>query len=85
MTRPFLPPLEEFSQGLREIWETRWLTNNGPKHQALEAARTFKPLSAAAVAALLARTATAAATGQYEGFKTTAAFDGTAHHPEWLG
>jgi dTDP-4-amino-4,6-dideoxygalactose transaminase len=30
VTRPFLPPLEEFSQGLREIWETRWLTNDGP-------------------------------------------------------
>ena len=28
--RPFLPPLEEFCQGLEEIWETRWLTNNGP-------------------------------------------------------
>ena len=30
VTRPFLPPLEEFRQGLEEIWETRWLTNNGP-------------------------------------------------------
>lgn len=30
VTRPFLPPLEEFCQGLEEIWETRWLTNNGP-------------------------------------------------------
>jgi dTDP-4-amino-4,6-dideoxygalactose transaminase len=30
VTRPFLPPLEEFSQGLREIWENHWLTNEGP-------------------------------------------------------
>ena len=30
VTRPFLPPLEEFRQGLEEIWENRWLTNNGP-------------------------------------------------------
>jgi dTDP-4-amino-4,6-dideoxygalactose transaminase len=30
VTRPFLPPLEEFCQGLQEIWESRWLTNNGP-------------------------------------------------------
>jgi len=30
VTRPFLPPLAEFSQGLEEIWETRWLTNDGP-------------------------------------------------------
>lgn len=30
VTQPFLPPLEEFKQGLKEIWENRWLTNNGP-------------------------------------------------------
>jgi len=30
VTRPFLPPLDEFRQGLQEIWETRCLTNNGP-------------------------------------------------------
>lgn len=30
VAKPFLPPLEEFSKGLEEIWETRWLTNNGP-------------------------------------------------------
>ncbi|MDY0042930.1 MAG: DegT/DnrJ/EryC1/StrS family aminotransferase [Desulforhabdus sp.] len=30
VTRPFLPPLEEFTYGLREMWESRWLTNNGP-------------------------------------------------------
>ncbi len=53
--------------------------------QALEAVRTFKPLSEAQLAALLAKTAALAATGKYELFKTTAEFDGTAHHPEWLG
>lgn len=30
VTRPYLPPLEEFCRGLREIWDSRWLTNNGP-------------------------------------------------------
>ena len=30
VTKPFLPPLEEFCQGLSEIWESRCLTNNGP-------------------------------------------------------
>ena len=30
VTRPFLPPLEEFCQGLTQIWESRWLTNDGP-------------------------------------------------------
>lgn len=53
--------------------------------QALEAVRTFKPLSAEQVAALLARTEPFAKSGRYERFKTSAAFDGTARHPEWLG
>jgi len=30
VTKPFLPPLDEFCQGIKEIWESRWLTNNGP-------------------------------------------------------
>jgi dTDP-4-amino-4,6-dideoxygalactose transaminase len=30
VTKPFLPPLEEYCQGLREIWDTGLLTNNGP-------------------------------------------------------
>lgn len=30
VTKPFLPPLEEFCQGLEEIWAAQWLTNNGP-------------------------------------------------------
>ena len=28
--KPFLPPIEEFCKGLKEIWDNRWLTNNGP-------------------------------------------------------
>jgi dTDP-4-amino-4,6-dideoxygalactose transaminase len=30
VTRPFLPPLEEFRAGLEEIWRNTWLTNEGP-------------------------------------------------------
>jgi len=30
VTRPFLPPLADFSNGLQEIWNNEWLTNNGP-------------------------------------------------------
>ena len=30
VTRPFLPPLEEFCNGLKEIWDNHWLTNDGP-------------------------------------------------------
>ena len=36
-------------------------------------------------AALLARTASAAARGEFEPFKTSSLFDATAEHPEWLG
>ena len=53
--------------------------------QALNAARTFKPLSEEQVTALLARTSQAAARGKFELFKTTSVYDGTASHPEWLG
>jgi aryl-alcohol dehydrogenase-like predicted oxidoreductase len=53
--------------------------------QALEAARTFQPMSQETINQLLARTATAAATGRYELFKTDSRFDGTAQNPQWLG
>jgi aryl-alcohol dehydrogenase-like predicted oxidoreductase len=53
--------------------------------QALEVARTFRPMAEADVEALLARTAKAASTGEFEPFKTTSIFDATASHPEWLG
>ena len=36
VTQPFLPPLEEFQPYLEQIWENKWLTNNGPFHQELE-------------------------------------------------
>jgi aryl-alcohol dehydrogenase-like predicted oxidoreductase len=53
--------------------------------QAIEAAQTFRPLDAKAVADLLARTAEAAASGRFELFKTSNVFDSTAQNPEWLG
>ncbi|WP_199052844.1 DegT/DnrJ/EryC1/StrS aminotransferase family protein [Aquitalea sp. ASV15] len=36
VTQPFLPPLDEFIPYLEQIWENKWLTNNGPFHQQLE-------------------------------------------------
>ncbi len=36
VTRPFLPPLEDFTPYLQRIWESRVLTNGGPFHQELE-------------------------------------------------
>ena len=38
VTQPYLPPLEEFIPYLEQIWENKWLTNNGPFHQQLEVA-----------------------------------------------
>ena len=53
--------------------------------QACDAARTFHPLSDSELKALLFRTAQAAARGEFEPFKTSSIFDGTAQHPAWLG
>jgi predicted aldo/keto reductase-like oxidoreductase len=53
--------------------------------QAVTAARTFQPMSETQVAALLAKTKEAARNGEFEGYKTTTNFDGTAHNPQWLG
>lgn len=36
VTQPSLPDLKEFIPYLEEIWESKWLTNNGPFHQQLE-------------------------------------------------
>jgi len=53
--------------------------------QGLQAARTFRPLSQKELDSLAARTAAAGRDGQFEPFKTTNMFDGTAHNPAWLG
>ena len=53
--------------------------------QALEAARTFKPLTQAQLSALLQKTRQPALTGKYERFKTSQQFDGTALNPAWMG
>jgi len=53
--------------------------------QALDAARSFKPLSSAEVAQLLAKTQSAAGKGEFEEYKTTHNFDGTFQNPQWLG
>jgi predicted aldo/keto reductase-like oxidoreductase len=53
--------------------------------QALQAARTFQPMDASQVAALLAKTTKAAEAGEFELYKTTHHFDGTVQNPQWLG
>ena len=53
--------------------------------QAFEAVHTFHPMSEQEVEVLLAKTAGVAQSGEFEPFKTTSIFDGTAQNPEWLG
>lgn len=53
--------------------------------QALEAARTFKPITKEEVAPRLSRTKPAALNGRFELCKTSQHFDGTAKNPQWLG
>ena len=38
VTSPLLPNLDEFNEMLKQIWASRWVTNNGQYHKQLEAA-----------------------------------------------
>ena len=53
--------------------------------QAFEAVGTFAPMNDEQVRSLLAKTAQAASRGEFEPFKTSSIFDGTAQNPDWLG
>ena len=53
--------------------------------QALDAARSFRPLSKEQVATILTKTAEAAQGGKFELYKTSHHFDGTYQNPQWLG
>jgi uncharacterized protein len=53
--------------------------------QALDAARSFRPMSKEQVGTVLAKTADAAKGGKFELYKTSHHFDGTYQNPQWLG
>lgn len=38
VTSPLLPDLQDFNQYLQQIWDSKWITNNGSFHQQLEGA-----------------------------------------------
>lgn len=38
VTSPLLPDLDEFTKELKNIWDSRWITNNGSYHKKLESA-----------------------------------------------
>jgi aryl-alcohol dehydrogenase-like predicted oxidoreductase len=56
----------------------------GVLEQAIATALAFEPLGPAEVAAVLDKTREAAKNGEYEKFKTSEHFDGTAKNPKWL-
>ena len=37
VTRSSMPSFEEYCEEIKELWDSRWLTNNGVKHRQLEA------------------------------------------------
>ena len=53
--------------------------------QAFEAVATFQDTKKKDVDAILAKTKDAAARGEWEPFKTSSIFDGTASNPDWIG
>jgi hypothetical protein len=53
--------------------------------QAMEAARTFRPMDKTRVSALPSKLRAAALTEKYEHLKTVAESDSTASNPEWMG
>ena len=53
--------------------------------QAFEAVATFQEIKKKDVDAILVKTKDAAKRGEYEPFKTSSIFDGTATNPDWIG
>mgnify|MGYP004621521667 FL=1 len=42
VTSPLLPSIEDFTEQVKEIYDSKWLTNMGSKHKALEEALTVE-------------------------------------------
>ena len=88
VTRPFLPPLEEYQGYLEKIWASKILTNNGPMHQELEKELSLYldvPYISLFNSATSALTASFPVLDLYEGEVITTAFSfvATAHSIIW--
>jgi len=70
------PPVSTVITGIDLMWIL---------FQAVETARSFRPLGEDKEKALRAKTFAAARKGEFEWYKTTNTFDGTFHNPAWLG
>ena len=80
-------PLEALQYGLSQQISVliTGIDNDEVLEQALTAARGFKPMTSEQMQELLRRTESAASEGEFELFKTSTYFDGTAANPKWLG
>jgi dTDP-4-amino-4,6-dideoxygalactose transaminase len=89
VTKPFLPPLDDFIPYLEKIWNSRILTNKGPFHQEFETAlATFlgvKHLSLFANGTIALVTALQALRISGEVITTPYSFVATAHSLLWNG
>ncbi len=89
VTQPFMPPLEEFNEYLKKIWESKWLTNNGQFHQELEKALcdylgvNYISLFSNATLALITALQTLRITGEV--ITTPFSFVATTHALWWNG
>jgi dTDP-4-amino-4,6-dideoxygalactose transaminase len=89
VTRPLLPSLAEYTARLEAVWDSRWLTNNGAQHQALEHALAehlhapYLSLFANGTLALLAACKVFELQG--EAITTGFTFPATPHALVWAG
>ncbi len=89
VTQPELPPLDDFLPYLREIWDSKVLTNGGPFHRRLEAALCehlgVKHISLFANATIALVTALQSLRISGEVITTPYSFVATAHSLLWNG
>jgi len=89
VTRPSMPPLEEFIPYLEDIWERRVLTNNGPYHQEFEKVLCkylkVEHMSVFTNGTLPLTTALQAMRITGEVITTPYSFAATAHAIQWVG
>jgi len=89
VTKPSMPPLEEFIPYLEDIWESRILTNNGPYHRKFEKELCkylkTKHLSVFTNGTLPLTTALQSMRITGEVITTPYSFAATAHSIQWVG
>jgi len=89
VTRPLLPPLEAVHARLAEIWEARWLTNDGPQHvrltQAIAAYLTVPQVSLFNNGTIALLAAVRALGMRGEVITTPFTFPATPHAISWSG